>query len=311
MTIKHSTPVVDYEPQSTPKRMSKRLRLFVVVFILIFIGCCAFYYYTTTKRENERKEFESVIRSNDIKTMQAFLDKNIDAPQEYRDTIMTLLAELNEAAKEWHETLAAQSSPAFQRYLAKYPKSIYKTEALRLIDSIDWVSAYNAKTPEALKSYIEGHPNGSYLDKAEEIIRQINTSIVRQEEHEMINLLFTTFFQSINSKNETRLLTTVNNMLYTFLGKHNATKTDVVSFMNKLWKEDIIKLSWYAKEDYKISKKEVGYGKYEFSVQFSALEIQEKESGTAINHYRIKARINPDEKITEFSMSKIIEEEKQ
>ena len=50
--------------------------------------------------------------------------------------------------------------------------------------------------------------------------------------------LFRKFFQSVNSRNEDAMLSTCEDILTNFLGKSTATKSDVASFMQKIYKPE-------------------------------------------------------------------------
>ena len=95
----------------------------------------------------------------------------------------------------------------------------------------------------------------------------------------------------------------------TFLGKTGASKSDVVAFLNKIYKDDITAMEWHANNDYKIAKREIGIDEYEYTVEFSARQKIERTDASKEKEalYRIKAKVNPDGKITELNMVKILE----
>ena len=67
-------------------------------------------------------------------------------------------------------------------------------------------------------------------------------------------------------------------------------------------------MNWHLLNDFKIEKKEIGDEEYEYSVNFSVNQDIEKVDNTQTsNHYRVKAKVNPDDKITEFNMTRIIQ----
>lgn len=298
-------------PQPQQQQSHRNTGIYLFSFILAVAICgVAFYFYNNAKSTDEQAQYELAIRSNDPEILRAFLTNYPDAPREHRDSVQFHLTTMNQIEREWNDVIISNSRSAFQRYIEGHPGSAYEKVAIHKIDSIDWASAEGANTPGALKSYIEGHPNGEHIDEANEIIRNLNATTVMPEEKQMISSIFRTFFQSVNSKDEDRLTSTVNSLLTTFLGKSDATKSDVIYFMNKLWKEDVKNLNWRIIDDYKIEKKEVGDGEYEYSVTFSATETVNKVSDTKEPepiHYRIKAKVNPDGKISDFTMSKVIQ----
>ena len=64
------------------------------------------------------------------------------------------------------------------------------------------------------------------------------------------------FFQSINTKNEDGLKSTVAAFIDSFLGKSDASPSDVVTFMKKIYKDDITNMNWRLNNDFKIDKKQ-------------------------------------------------------
>lgn len=275
--------------------------------VVAALGAAGWFYFNHMQKNEELSAYESTIKSDDVDVLQAFLDEFRDAPREHRDSVQARISMFNQLNREWTDVLVSNSRAALIHYLDTYPNTTHKREALHRIDSIDWVSACSAATAEAIKSYIEGHPDGDHLDEAKDRIRNINASTVQPEEKQMLASIFRTFFQGINAKDEDRATSTVNSLLTTFLGKQDATKSDVITFMKKLWKDDVLNLNWHIIDDYQINKKEVGDGEYEFSVTFSATQNVEKSSGNTTNAYKVKAKVNPDGKITEMSMSKVLE----
>jgi hypothetical protein len=78
--------------------------------------------------------------------------------------------------------------------------------------------------------------------------------------------------------------------------------------MRKIYKDDVESMTWRLADDYKISKKEVGDEKYEYSVSFSALQdVKLTNDSEKRTKYRVSAKVNPDGRITEMNMTKILE----
>ena len=131
---------------------------------------------------------------------------------------------------------------------------------------------------------------------------------LQPEEKQMISALFKTFFQSINSKNDDRATDQVENVMSSFLGKTNAHKEDVASFIHKIWKNDITNMNWRINNDYTIKKQSVGDDKYEYQVQFSARQsVSSTDSSQPTqSDFRINATVSPNGKISSFNMAKVI-----
>ena len=290
-----------------PQKKKSRTAIYIFSVLFAMAVCGVVYYFYHQAKVDEKAQYDIAIHSDNKDVLQGFLYTYHDAPREHRDSVQTLLTAMNSMEREWNDAVVSNTRAALQHYIDEHPGSKYEKMALSRIDSLDWMSAQSAGTPEAMKSYAERHPDGRFLDEAAEMARDLNAQMVQPEEKQMINSIFRQFFQSVNAKDENRLTNTVNSLLTMFLGKSDATKSDVVTFMKKLWKDDVMNLNWHIIDDYRIDKKEVGDGEYEFSVTFTATQEVQKATGMTTNKFRIKAKVNPDGKISEMNMSKVLE----
>ena len=169
--------------------------------------------------------------------------------------------------------------------------------------------ALKDNTADGYQAYLDAHADGSHIEEAEEALQKIKSSEVQPEESQVISGLFRQFFQSINSRNEDGLTATCEDILSSLLGKTSATKSDVVTFMHKLYKEDVSNMNWHLNNDYKVKKREVGDQEYEFQVQFTARQDVDKTDGSKTqNNYKINATVSPSGKISAFNMAKVTTE---
>ena len=110
-------------------------------------------------------------------------------------------------------------------------------------------------------------------------------------------------------RDEEKLVSSCEDILTSFLGKSTATKSDVASFMRKIYKPDITSMKWLLGNDFEINKREVGDEEYEYQVSFSARqEINYVESPRETRDYHINGNVSPDGKISEMNMKRILVE---
>lgn len=303
-------------PQQTTPGSGKNNKLYITiiigVFVLIAIAITGIYIYKSQNNINrEKDEYEFALSSNDVAVLQKYIDTydESNAPVEHIQMIKSRMSELQEANMAWTNAVVSNSKSALEQYLKDYPNSQYKNIAIHKIDSIDWTTARESNTIEAYETYLHNQPNGEYFDEASDCIRNIRTQTVQPEEEIMIDMIFRNFFQSINSKDETALSNSVNPVLTSFLGKQDATRMDVISFMNKIYKNNVSRMDWHTNGDYKISKKEIGEQQYEYTVEFNATQdVEYSDATTHRQNFKIISKVSPDGKIQEFNMKKIIEQ---
>lgn len=305
-TQKHDRPQQPEESgQPQPKKKNNATLIVAFVFAILVCGSL-FWLYNNSKSEKENEEYEFAMRSTDPEVLQSYLLRYGDAPQEHRDSIQAHLLKIQKGDEDWQNAILSNSRSALQKYIDENPESIHKQEALNKIDSLDWITAQNSNDPEVVKDYQANHPSGRYIDEADILLSKLISTLVQPDEKQMIASTFRQFFQSINSRDESRLSSTVSMVLDNFLGKSNATSEDVISFLHKLYKEGVSNMNWHIDQSsYNIKKQEIAENEYEYTVSFNAR--QEIERGENVDNvtYRVSAKVTNDGKISDFNLTRI------
>ena len=298
----------EQNPENKEPEKKKGTRSILIISLIFSVLVCGilYYFYDNANKNKEMEAYEYAMQSTDPMVLQSYLDTYKDADEAHRDSIMAHLELLKQTDQDWTNAVVSGSKEALQAYLDKYPDSPHKQEVLNKIDSIDWNVAKNADNVEAYQAYLAAHADGSHIEEAENAMKKAKSRDLQPEEKDMVSSLFRHFFQSINTRDADGLQASCEDILSSLLGKNSATKADVVTFMNKLYKEDVTNLNWFLTNDYQIKKREVGDEDYEYQVQFSAREEVQLTDGTKkTNHFKINATVSPDGKVSAFNMSKI------
>ena len=309
--VRYSKPMQVNEPVHSHEHKSSRnnkiIIAVVVIIAVIVVGICG-YFYNSAKTDSERQAYEYAMTSNDPQVLQQYLDNYLDAPEEHRDSIQAHLDQLNQLNQDWTNALVSGSKSALQQYIEQHPNSPFRAIAIHKIDSIDWQAAQQMNTVEAIEAYLEQHPDGEHVDEANASIKSLNSKTLQPEEKQMVSSIIGSFLQSLNNRDEDALTSVVNPLLTKFLGKNSATRSDVVTFMHKIYKSDVASMKWQSLGDYSINKKEVGDQEYEYNVTFSALQsVTSIDNTTTDSKYKISATINSDGRISELNMVKILD----
>ena len=302
----NSTQSTSEHESSTSEKKNNRF-IWIISFVIALIICGTLYYfYHSASQQQEEEAYEYAMKSNDPDVLQSYLETYKDADQVHIDSIMSHLNMLKTLDTEWTNAIVSGSKEAIEAYLQKYPNSPYRQEAWNKIDSIDWQIAKKADTTEAYQTYLDEHTDGSHIEEAENAMKKAKSRDLQPEESQMVSSLFRKFFQSINTRNEDGLTATCEDVLSSLLGKPAATKSDVLTFMNKLYKEDITNMIWRINNDYQIKKREVGDEEYEYQVVFTARqEVSRNDGSTQEGNFKISATVSPDGKISAFNMARI------
>lgn len=288
------------------KKSNKTIIIVSAIIAVLIIGTCL-YFYNSAQSNREQEEYAFAMQSDDPTILQAYLNNYKDAPQAHIDAVNMHLQELNKLDEDWTNAVVAGTKSALNEYLSTHPDSPHKQEALEKIDSIDWEQCKKLNTAETYQMYINNHYDGNHYEEAVIALNKIKSSEVSIDDKQTIASIFRTFFGSINNKDENGLTANVGESI-NFLGKPNATKADIVSFMHKIYKTDVSSMTWSITSDYEIQKKEIGDMQYEYGTTFMVDQSIRKTDGSeTLNKFRINAKVDPDGKITEMSMTRIIE----
>ena len=295
------------EAQQKAKKKSARSILIISLVFSVLVCGILYYFYDNANRNKEKEAYEYAMQSSDPMVLQSYLDTYKDAEEAHRDSIMAHLEMLKSIDQDWTNALVSGSKQALEDYLQKYPNSPHKQEAWNKIDSIDWNVAKAADNVQAYQAYLDAHADGAHIEEAENAMKKAKSRDLQPEEKQMVSGLFRQFFQSINSHNADGLSATCEDILSSLLGKTSATKADVVTFMDKLYKENVANMNWHINNDYQIKKREVGEEDYEYQVQFSAVQNLDLTDGSKKqNNFKINAVVSPAGKVS--SMNQITTE---
>lgn len=297
------------EAQQKAKKKSARSILIISLVFSVLVCGILYYFYVNANRNKEKEAYEYAMQSSDPMVLQSYLDTYKDAEEAHRDSIMAHLEMLKSIDQDWTNALVSGSKQALEDYLQKYPNSPHKQEACNKIDSIDWNVAKAADNVQAYQAYLDAHADGAHIEEAENAMKKAKSRDLQPEEKQMVSGLFRQFFQSINSHNADGLSATCEDILSSLLGKTSATKADVVTFMDKLYKDNVANMNWHINNDYQIKKREVGEEDYEYQVQFSAVQNLDLTDGSKKqNNFKINAVVSPAGKVSSFNMNQITTE---
>lgn len=299
------------ENEAQQKAKKKNARSILIISLVFSVLVCGilYYFYDNANRNKEEEAYEYAMQSSDPMVLQSYLDTYKDAEEAHRDSIMAHLEMLKSIDQDWTNALVSGSKQALEDYLQKYPNSPHKQEAWNKIDSIDWNVAKAADNVQAYQAYLDAHADGAHIEEAENAMKKAKSRDLQPEEKQMVSGLFRQFFQSINSHNADGLSATCEDILSSLLGKTSATKADVVTFMDKLYKENVANMNWHINNDYQIKKREVGEEDYEYQVQFSAVQNLDLTDGSKKqNNFKINAVVSPAGKVSSFNMTQVTTE---
>lgn len=290
------------EKPAKKSRISRPI-LLTAFFIAIASFATLWYFYNDAQSDKEQDDYIYAVQSSDPEILKSYLLRYPDAPEAHRDTIESHLLKIQKGDEDWTNALLSNSRSMLKKYLDENPESAHRQEALNKIDSLDWIAAQKSNDAEQVKAYAEQHPDGKYIDEATILLSRIMSTMVQESEQNMVMSIFREFFQSVNDRDEERLTATTELVMNNFLGKENATSNDVLTFIRKIYKDDITNMIWRInRESYSIQKTEVAENEYEYDVTFLAQQDCDRSGEISISKYRVEAKVSNEGKISEFNL---------
>jgi len=312
------SPVSPEKASPMPSRPARRRRAgvtailiaFVISLIVVFLGI---YFMKNQEQQNEQRAYENAMKSTEPMVLQNFLDMYKDATPAHSDSIKSRLAALEKVEDEWHNVLMNNTKFAFERYMKLYPESPHNVEAKIKIDSLDWEAALKENTSEAFRAYLDAHDDGAYYDEARANYEKLESQKITAEDRHIVSQLFVGFFNGLAQRDEAALSAAVAPVLTSFLHRPNATKTDVMQYMQKLWKEGVSHIEFTPNNDWEIEKQDMGDGRFSYAVNFTLVQHEQldTEDGAITNSsvYKVVSQVSPEGRITELNMKRVVQPE--
>ena len=265
-------------------------------------------FYLSSKSDREMEAYRSAIESEEPAVMNSYLELFPDAPVAHRDSVMLLLSRFERTEKEWRDAVASGTRRAIEEFLRLYPKTIHLIEAKVKLDSIDWQRVMTERTAEAVQAYLRNHPDGEHSYEAKDLAEQLENKAVSSEEQLTVESIVMHFFYAIAEQNELMLTDVVDNVMKNFLHKNNATKNDVIAYMNKQYApEDIVSMSFRSNNDWEVEKVMTDDGSYYFDVKGSVDQRINRTDNSREGFVTLKvhAVLTANQKITELNLQKL------
>lgn len=302
------------KPGKTDKRQPRKGRTaitvlivsFVIALILVLLGL---YFMKNQEQKNELRAYENAMKSTEPLVLENYLDMYADAPGVHRDSIRLHLEAFRRADTDWADALVSNSRYAFERFLKMHPQSIHSVEADIKIDSLDWVAALQANTIESIQAYLNRHNDGAYYDEARAQLEQLENQKVTADDRQMVIQTCTAYFNALAQMDEGAIAAAVAPVMTSFLHRANATKDDVIQYMQKVHEPDINSMEFTPNGDWNVEKLVLSEGHILFKTTFTVAQNIERSDESRENSavYKVTAVVNPDHLITELNMKRSVQ----
>ena len=277
----------DTKSSGNGKNKSTRWAIIFFIFLtLVFAAAVGSYYiHTQMQKQDEEAAFLQAVESNNADELQRYLAHYGAAPQVHRDSVKAMLQHLRDAERDKEEQ-----------------------DQLNAIDSIDYALACKINTIEAYEKYLREHPKNKRIAEVKERILKLASDNATEEEIDFARSICRRFFQAINSHDTDQLLSTVPTTMTRFLNRVGATNSDVVTFMEKLYKPDVNNLNFRIMDPFTAKHATDEGGSEVLRAQFTVTLNIDREDLTKerFSTYNVTADITHDGLISKFNLKKVV-----
>lgn len=277
----------DTKSSGNGKNKSSRWAIiFFIVLTFVFAAAVGSYYlHTQMQKQDEEAAFQQAVESNNADELQRYLAHYGAAPQVHRDSVKAMLQHMRDAERNKEEQ-----------------------EQLDAIDSIDYALACKINTIDSYENYLRKYPKSKRIVDVKQRILKLASNNATEEEVDFARSVCRRFFQSINSHDTDQLLSTVPTTMTRFLNRVRATNSDVVTFMEKLYKPDVNNLNFRIMEPFTAKHATDEGGSEVLRAQFTAtLSIDREDlSKERFSTYNVTADVTPDGLISRFNLKKVV-----
>ena len=260
--------------------------IFFIILILVIAAAVGFYYLRSQmQKQDEEVAFQQAVESNNADELQRYLAHYGAAPQMHRDSVKSMLQHMRDAERDKEEQ-----------------------DQLNAIDSIDYALACKINTIEAYEKYLREHPKNKRIAEVKERILKLASDNATEEEIDFARHVCRRFFQAINAHDTDLLLSRVPTTMTRFLNRVGATNSDVVTFMEKLYKPDVKNLNFRIMEPFTAKHATDEGGAEVLRAQFTTTLSIDREDLTKerFSTYNVTADITPDGLISRFNLKKVV-----
>lgn len=190
--------------------------------------------------QDERAAYEKIVRYQNENQ----LDSLADALEAYFDAYTadaSHYAQLKDVRDkffteraDWQAAQGLKSVDAVRQFLDIHPDGIYLKQARHMMDSLSYVAATEADTREAYEQYLDQFPDGAYLKQVREMMEDLDDVELTVEEKTSVLETVSTHFDALAENNREGVAATLAETINSYIGKSDPEMEDIYAYMQHM-----------------------------------------------------------------------------
>lgn len=215
--------------------------VFVTILILVLGALAAwFLFFRGGNDTDERVAYDRIIRYQN----EEMLDSLGDALNEYFDTYnadayhYSQLKALNDRftaeRADWQAAEGIMSLEAVRHFLDVHPDGLYLKQANHKLDSLSFFAAADADSSEAYEQYLARFPQGAYVAQAREKMKELDKVELTVEEKSAVQEVLNAHFDALAQNEKARIASTLAAHINSYIGKTDPELEDIYAYMQNM-----------------------------------------------------------------------------
>ena len=289
--------------------------IFLVSILIIGLSAVAGWYlfFRGGNDGDEREAYEQIIRyrqKGDYSMMAQAINEYFDTynPDAFHYSMLKDLSDRFFAEHaDWQAVENAATADAIRNYLDIHPDGFYRQLADVKLDSLFFIEAAELGTKEAVERYLEQYPQGKYVAKAQEVLAQLEKGKLTDEEMQMAMSMVERHFVAMGNNDRGALASTMASEICSYIGKADPELEDIFAYMAHVHSSGRVLV--FRVMNSQVAKVELA-GRYVFNVKFILEEAEYSAQMIAAHEDEEDAEIDPLD-VKEYSGTAVLNENMQ
>lgn len=299
------------QEEKAARRRKKIIGSVTALAVLALLAAGGYFYYNHARAQEELALWQQIEQSSSMADIDQYL---ADFPEgEHVTQVQELKAKVQEIAEQWAQIENSNDAFTLQEFIDKYPEGAYHDRAVEALDKALWLMAVVKDAPAAYNQYLKQCPQGAHVSEAEQWLQQhaqqqaeLQEKLkLSQGEINLVSSRVSSFFYSMASGNASGMTELVASPMASFLGKKNATASDVIAYMRRVHSGDVYGVD-ITMGNVNVKKSLTSNGDPVYTATFGFDQRLSREDATqeTFAHYNGTATVNDRGLITSIGLNK-------
>lgn len=272
--------------QNPPAKKSAVTTILIISLVIVALAGAAGWYlfFRGGSDTDERTVYDKIIRyenAHQLDSLEAALNEYFDTYNSdafHYSQLKDLHDRFFTERNDWQTAESTLSLEAIRHFLDLHPDGFYLDKANQKYDSLSFARAVEDNTREAFEQYINQFSRGKYLAEARKMMSELDNEKLSIEEKTAVMETLTTHFDALGDNDKGSIASTLAAEINSYIGKANPELEDIYAYMSNMHSSG--RMIVFNVKNLNVTKVNAG-GRNLFNAQFSLEEETYKRGSHA------------------------------